>query len=108
MPSAKSVGNLEGIDNDYGSTFKVKRDTHMNTFTFGMGGKRSYDAVLYESLKYEDRLIFDQYDLLCIYTKTRPNVDIKVVEGRLQRNYEAALEINVTNELEKMESRVCY
>lgn len=52
---------------------------------------RPADVALYESLTYEDRLIFDQYDLMCNYAETRNNVDINIVEGKLQEQYELAL-----------------
>lgn len=65
---------------------------------------RPYDSTLYESLSYDDSLNFDHYDLVDNYAKTRPNVDINVVESRLQEQYVLAKQ---AKELEEMKKEKC-
>ncbi len=52
---------------------------------------RPYDTALYESLSYEERLAFDQYDLQSVYGETRPNADMDIVESKLQEEYDMAI-----------------
>ena len=67
---------------------------HINTFTYGMSpSRRAGDVMLYESLSYEDRLLFDQYNALVNYVVTRPNVDLDIVEAQIQRQYEDAMRV---------------
>ncbi len=92
MPSAHSIEGNDGINRQYGACSNVMTDTHKDTFTYGMNSSsRPYDMALYESLSYEDRLAFDQYDLQRVYAETRPNVDMNVVEGKLQEEYDMAM-----------------
>ena len=87
------------MEGNYGASSDILTDTHKNTFTYGMGkGKRPYDKALYESLTYEDRIKFDHYDLLMIYAETRPNVDLDVVEYRLQKEYDLAMNMKGVKE----------
>ena len=54
-------------------------------------------------MSYEDRLAFEQYDLQRVHAETRPNVDINVVESKLQEEYDMAMgmrEVKKTLELE--------
>lgn len=70
----------------------VMTDTHKNTFTYGMNNRtRRYDMALYESLSYEDRLVFDQYDLQRVYAESRPNVDMDIVKSKLKEEYDMAM-----------------
>lgn len=99
MPSNASINKNERIERDYGASSDILTDTHKNTFTYGMGkGKRPYDKALYESLTYEDRIKFDHYDLLMVYAETRPNVDLDVVEYKLQKEYDLAMNMKGVRE----------
>ena len=105
MPSAESIGINEGMSKRYGACSNVMEETHTNTFTYGMNKEtRPYDSGLYESLSYDDRLNFDHYDLVDNYAKTRSNVDINVVESRLQEQYVLAKQ---AKELEEMKKEKC-
>ena len=102
MPSAESIKNNEGIGKNWGACTNTMEGTHTNTFTYGMSmSQRPYDTILYESLTYEDRLAFDQYDLVIIYAETRPNVDINFVESKLQDEYKLALEAEELNQMKQ-------
>lgn len=113
MPSAHSINANDGISRQYGACSNVMTDTHKDTFTYGMNSStRQYDMALYESLSYEDRLAFEQYDLQRVYAETRPNVDINVVESKLQEEYDMAmgmrevkesLELEGENDMSKLE-----
>ena len=105
MPSAKSIESLDDMNSKTGACSFVEGNTHKNTFTYGMNNRtRPADVALYESLTYEDRLIFDQYDLMCNYAETRNNVDINIVEGKLQEQYELALKAKKSNEMESSQT----
>ena len=87
MPSAHSILENEGMNPSYGACSNVMTDTHKNTFTYGMNN----DMALYESLSYEDRLVFDQYDLQRVYAESRPNVDMDIVKSKLKEEYDMAM-----------------
>ena len=92
MPSAHSILENEGMNPSYGACSNVMTDTHKNTFTYGMNNRtRRYDMALYESLSYEDRLVFDQYDLQRVYAESRPNVDMDIVKSKLKEEYDMAM-----------------
>ena len=119
MPSSYSINGGEGITRDQGACSNMMTDTHKDTFTYGMNSNsRPYDTALYESLSYEDRLAFDQYDLQSVYGETRPNADMDIVESKLQEEYDMAigekevreslaLEGNDMHSLEEMKEEVC-
>lgn len=100
MPSAYSIDKNENIDRRSGACSNMMTDTHKDTFTYGLNGRLSpYDMELYNSLSYEDRILFDQYDLQGVYAETRPNVDMDVVEYKLQEEYELAMGVkNASNQ----------
>lgn len=102
MPSAHSIVNLDGISKGEGACSCVMTETHYNTFTCGMGtGKRPDDVALYEALSYEDRVLFDQYDLMENYKETRQYVDMDEVELRLQEEYKLAMEVKENQETQQ-------
>ena len=120
MPSSHSINGGEGITRDQGACSNMMTDTHKDTFTYGMNSNsRPYDTALYESLSYEDRLAFDQYDLQSVYGETRPNADMDIVESKLQEEYDMAIgekEVreslaleggNDMHSLEEMKEEVC-
>lgn len=76
-----------------GTCLNVREDTHRLTFTYGMGnsGSRAYDYALYNSLSYEDRLIFDQKNIRDAYRIQRPNVDLAEVDKALEKEYKEAM-----------------
>lgn len=57
--------------------------------------------ALYEALSYEDRALFDEYDLMENYRETRPNVDMNEVELRMQEEYRLAMDVNKQNQEQK-------
>lgn len=102
MPSAHSIVNIDGIPKSDGASSCVMTETHYNTFTCGMGtGKRPDDVALYEALSYEDRALFDEYDLTENYRETRPNVDMNEVELKMQEEYSLAMDVNKQNQEQK-------
>lgn|GEM_PF-6321305 len=97
MPSARSIGTDGACLNTMGSTH-----THTGTFTYGLSDStRAYDAALYESLTYEDRLEFDRADIQDIYERTRPNVSPELLEESLREQYDLAM--RTRTEAEQME-----
>ena len=46
---------------------------------------------LYSALNYENRLLFDQGDIADIYSRTRPNVDINLVNLALEEQRQHAI-----------------
>lgn len=94
MPSSHSINNELGICGKDGSCLNMMTDTHVNTFTYGMNSStREGDLKLYESLSYEDRLLFDQHDTMIDYALTRENVDLDIVERRLEKQYEDSMKV---------------
>jgi RHS repeat-associated protein len=94
MPSNHSIRTIEDILESDGACINVYKETHKNTFTYGMGSVRAYDTALYEAMSYEERLRFDLSDLEDIYKRTRSNVDLEEVRIKLEEQYKFAMDVN--------------
>ena len=61
----------------------ITEAAHRLTFTYGLNSQNPLYS-LYSALNYENRLLFDQGDIADIYSRTRPNVDINLVNLALE------------------------
>ena len=90
-PHHMPAGNtLVKIPYPSGSSLNITEAAHRLTFTYGLNSQNPLYS-LYSALNYENRLLFDQGDIADIYSRTRPNVDINLVNLALEEQRQHAI-----------------
>ena len=87
MPAGNTLVN---IPYSSGSSLNITQAAHKLTFSYGLNSKNPLYS-LYSALNYENRLLFDQGDIADIYSRTRPNVDIDLVNLALEEQRQHAM-----------------